>query len=869
MQEISYRELINKDEIQRLQDEFCAACGVLAYCLDESGAEFTGVSGEQATEVVQQYHASGYVREVLERVEEGSLEDLAVVEADSIGGEVAAVAIRAESGTVLYWVVIRTGEGGENVSFEQILDLLRDASYTLIESKVACFNAEMESKRSITTKEEIDRDLKAIEASTEVLQLLDSEEPIERIMAQILRVLGNYLQADTAQVFQLRDGDEVMDVLSEWLSGGYASRFKKGSGIEAVEFLKTTKPLVLTLDGPMGEYHSDLIRLGLQAVMVFPILRQENNNSFVLSLNCRDRRPAWGMPEVKFASDAVRVMQSILTKRIQKNSIAGSRIALEAILDNVGTAIYVTDIETDERLYANDKLQRQFVMELQDGSFPELLREAMEKPAVGVGNRVHEFYHADVEKWYNVVYREMAWVDGRRANLYVLQDITESKEYEKKLELQSQTDYLTGLYNRTCMEQELEKCIEEATRTATKGALLYMDLDDFKHINDGLGHQYGDEVLKSVSDGLQKIDGIQKTCYRMGGDEFVIIVPPRYFGRLEKIKQEILKIFAKPWYLKDANHTCTMSMGIVTYPDSGNDVTELFKKVDLAVYDAKRSGKNRIVTYENGEDISSGRRWKMEQSMRAAIADNFSEFRIVYQPIMEVTAVSNNCVGAEALLRWNNKDLGEVELSEFLPLAEHLGLINSIGNYVLHTACKDCRQWNDNGVPDFKVTVNLSAVQLLQTDIVEIVDETVRATGIRPDNLILDVKEDMAVSDKERMAEIMDGFRSLGVQVALDDFGTGLSSMNHIRELPFDMVKIGQEFTGELSGDAYVQAFVQMVDHVDTALHVYTCVEGVETVSEIETLRLLRVRFAQGHVFGTPAAREDFEEKFIQSVDFI
>jgi diguanylate cyclase (GGDEF)-like protein len=572
------------------------------------------------------------------------------------------------------------------------------------------------------------------------------------------------------------------------------------------------------------------------------------------------------MQEVKFASDVVRILQSILTKRIQKNNITSSRLALEAILDNVGTAIYVTDIETGEKIYVNDKLQRQFVMELQDGTFPQLLQQAMEHTRP---DGTHEFYHADVEHWYNVVYREMTWVDGHHANVYVMRDITDAKEYEKRLELQSQTDYLTGLFNRTCLERELEKCIEDAKRLEQNGALLYMDLDDFKRINDGLGHQYGDEVLKSISESLKKIEEIRKTCYRMGGDEFVIIVPAKYAGRLEKIKNSILDIFRQTWYLKDANHTCTMSMGIVTFPDSGDTVTELLKKVDLAVYDAKRSGKNKIVTYENGPDSESHRRWDMEQNMRAAIADNFRQFEVLYQPIMEIHEVTNNCIGAEALLRWNSKALGEVPVAEFLPLAEHLGLINSIGNYVLHTACTTCKKWNDNGNPGFKVCVNLSVVQLLQTDIVEIIDETVKATGIIPENLILDVKEDLAVSDLERMKDILQGIRSLGVQVALDDFGTGVSSMNHVRDLPFDMVKVGQDFTQNLSSDTYVQFFVQMLDRVGSALGIHACVEGIETTEQLETLRLLRVRYAQGYYLGKPTDKDEFEEKYVVSVEFI
>lgn len=866
MREISYQELINRDELQRLQDEFCSATGVLVYCLDENGKELTRVSGgDAAAEIVQQYAAAGYIRDVCERVEEGSLEDLAICESEVTGGRVAAMAIRADGGTVLYWIVIQAG-AEDKARFENILDLLRDASYTLIENKLSCFSAEMESKRSITAQEEMTRDFHVIEATTEIVQLLDSEEPIERLMAQVLRILGKHLDADTAQIFQLREGDQVMDVLSEWLSAGFASYFEKSNGIETVSFLKTAKPQVLTIDGPAGEYHGELMRLGLQAVMVFPILRQDNSSSMVLTLNCRSNRPSWGMQEVKFVSDVVKVLQSILTRRIQKNSISTSHTALEAILDNVGAAIYVTDQETGERLFANDKLQRQFVMELQDGSFPHMLQKAMEGSSIGGSC---EFYHEDVERWYDMLYKEIAWVDGTHANLYSLRDITDKKEYQKKIELQAQTDYLTGLYNRMCFEKDLAKYIEDAQKQEGTGALLYLDLDDFKRINDGLGHQYGDELLKSISGSLKQIEGIQKSCYRMGGDEFVIIVPAKHFQRFAKIKDEIRRIFNRSWYLKDAEYRCTMSMGVVTFPDSGDDVNDLLKKADLAMYDAKKSGKNRIATYENGAETGSGRRLDIEQNMRAAIADSFKEFEVFYQPIVELTNVSTEAVGAEALLRWNSEKLGEVETTEFLPLAEYLGLINPIGNYVLHQACTACRQWNENGYPDFKVNVNLSVVQLLQTDIVEIIDETIQATGVNPANLILDVTESLAVSDPDRMKEILNHIRALGVEIALDDFGTGYSSLSHVRELPFNVIKVGQEFTKDLTEDMYVQSFVRMLAELSGAADVRICVEGIENAKQYEVLKDLKAGYAQGFYFGKPISKQEFEEKYIESVDFI
>lgn len=866
MQKISYQELINVEELQRLQNEFCSATGVLAYCLDENGEQLTQVSGaENAEEIVQQYAAAGYVHNVLDRVEEGSLEDLAMEESEVTGGKVAAVAVRMDGGTVLYWIVLQVG-GADDLRFEHVIDLLRDASYTLLANRVSCYSAEIESRRSQYAQQEMTRDLHTIEATTEIVQLLDSDEPIEVIMERGLGILGNHLGADTAQIFQLRSDNQIMDVLSEWRARGMVSYFDKTNGLDAPSFLRAAKPLVLSAGASAGEYEGDLKDAGLQAVMVFPILHQENANGMILAVNCRSRKPNWSMQEIKFASDAVKVIQSILTRRIQKNSIAGSYAALEAILDNVGCAIYVADKSTGNMLFANRKLKIEFVFELQDNSFQELLEKSVGEERVG---GFFEVYQAEREHWYDLLCKEISWVDGKRAMLYSMYDITDKKLYQKKIEQQAYTDFLTGLYNRMCCERDLARQIDEAKRNGGTGAILYLDLDDFKHINDGLGHQYGDILLKSISHSLQSVDGIQNTCYRMGGDEFVIMIPPQFYPKFEQIIEDIKKIFSQPWVLKDADYYCTMSMGIVTFPDSGDSVQDLVKKADIAMYEAKKSGKNRIAIYKDGIDSASGRRLDMEKNMRDATVTGYKEFEVYYQPIIDIARGTTDCVGAEALIRWNSEKLGAISPAEFIPLAEYLGLINPIGNYVLKEACACCKEWNDSGYPDYRVSVNLSVVQLLQTDIVDVVEKALKESGLTPANLTLEVTESLAINDMERMKEILGKIKALGVKIALDDFGTGYSSLNHIREIPFDIIKIDQSFVKNLADDAYSQSFIKMVAELAETIGVSICVEGIETPEQYKVLQDMNVKYIQGYYFDKPMRRQEFEEKYIDCVDFL
>ncbi len=853
-------ELIDRDELQRLQEEFCRATGICAYCLDCMGQQITSLSGsEDKREKAKTYATLAQVKNAIDRVEEGSLEDQAIEELEE-GDRIAASAVRVDSHTVVCWVVFSFAEDGrDEQTFLDVLDLLRDASSTLFTNKMSCFSAELESRRSRYAEREMSRNLHTIEATTEIVQQLDSEDRIEVVMDRWLGILGKQLQVDSAQIFQLHKDGESMDVLCEWCAHGVVSIYDKTSNLPIPKFLRTDKPLVLSSDGLEGELREEIGALGLCAVMIFPIISKDNKGSMVLALNHSRQRMTWNMQEIKFTADAVKILQSILTRRIQKNSLTSSYEALETILDNVGCAIYVTDKNTGDRLFANRKLQNTFAKELKENKFAGLLQRGVSS---GNDSGLYEIYHLERERWYDLTFKEISWVDGREAVIYSLYDITDKKLYQRKIEQQAYTDFLTGLYNRMCCERDLARQIDQAKKTNEVGALCYLDLDDFKHINDGLGHQYGDVLLKAISHSLQRIEGIQNNCYRMGGDEFVIVIPPEQYRRFDRIEEDIRQIFAKPWFLKDTDYYCTMSMGIVTFPDFGDSVADLIKKADIAMYEAKKSGKNRVARYNEGINSASGRRLDMEKNMRDATVDGYKEFEVYYQPIIDVQD-GVACAGAEALIRWNSAKLGFIPPAEFIPLAEYLGLINPIGNYVLKEACACCRKWNDAGYP-YKVNVNLSVVQLLQADVVEVVEKVIKETGIEPRYLTLEVTESLAINDMERMKKILDSIKALGVKIALDDFGTGYSSLNHIREIPFDMIKVDQSFVKELADDAYSQSFVKMVAELAETLGVNICVEGIETEAQYQVVRNMKVKYIQGYYFDRPMKCEDFEAKYCE-----
>lgn len=529
------------------------------------------------------------------------------------------------------------------------------------------------------------------------------------------------------------------------------------------------------------------------------------------------------------------------------------------ILNNIGCGICICSSQ-EKVLFANEKFAAFFNGKVDGKGVKELLSQALKD---GKENGGGELYFEESEKWFDVHRKNIRWLDQRMAELYTVYDITEIKRYQQRIERQANNDFLTGLYNRIRCEKDLDEQICLTREKGGEGALLYMDLDDFKHINDGLGHQYGDVLLQGISYSLKRIPGIESSCYRMGGDEFIILVTDTVFSRLDRILEDICGIFEKPWFLKGADYYCTMSMGIVRFPTDGDTVQEVIKKADLALLEAKKAGKNRYKFYTAKEEGSSFKRLDLEKNMRNAIIDACNEFEVYYQPIVDISKPGNPCMGAEALIRWNCGNLGVVSPADFIPLAEYLGLINPIGDHVLLQSCRRCKHWNDSGHPEYKVNVNLSVVQLLRNDMADRVKDALQQTGLDPKNLTLEVTESLAINDMARMKQILGQIKNLGVRVALDDFGTGYSSLNHIREMPIDLIKIDRCFIEDLGRDEFADAFVRIVCELAAVIGMNVCVEGVEYERQYEILKEMQIHMIQGFYFDRPMKAEEFEKKYL------
>lgn len=869
--------LIDSAMLQQLQDQFCHANNLYLVCLGREEGVITKAYGsrEELSFLHSLVDKQAYMNLIM-RAEHDWVETMLEQQVSQACIKMCSIATRIEKKVEVIWVVIgllreAVPEGIElpdymmtttEKGFYASAEFLASLSTQLFEVKINQMIAQDAMKKSLDSELEIKQQLDRTQAMAEVIGMLESDEGFTELTQRILKETCESLQIAGGFLIRENIDRRTTDMIGEFVERSEDSMIRHFQHIDKDELpFFNGKPYMISSSSMMPEPFERFFKEnGLSAAVFQPMEVNDNGLLMYLGFFEKGNKREWESEDIKFISGVKRVIQSILIKRIAKNSLASSYASLEAILENTGCGILVVDYNTRSILYTNQKLKDLFSHTIAAGNLEELVFGEEEEKKT---HYYDEVYYVEEERWLDVHKTEIDWVDGRRVGLCTLYDITDKKLYQKKIENQANNDFLTGLYNRMRCEQDLGRYIAKAQAVNCEGALLYIDLDDFKHINDGLGHPYGDVLLKAISHSLQRIEGIEKSCYRMGGDEFIVIISEAVYPQMERILRDIDSIFSKPWFLKGEDYYCTMSMGITCFPSDGNSVDDLIRKADMALMTAKRRGKNCVEYYNDKDQASTYRRLDMEKNMRTAAMNACKEFEVYYQPIVAVQEDGTPCCGAEALVRWNSSVLGFVSPEDFIPLAEYLGLINPIGEFVLEQAAKRCKYWNDMGHPNYKVNVNLSVVQLLQNDIIKKIKKVLDETRINPHNLTLEVTESLAINDMEHMKRILSEIKSLGVKVALDDFGTGYSSLNHIREMPIDVIKIDRCFIEHLGEDDFSDAFVKMVNELANTIGVKVCVEGVETKLQLDVASDMKVSMIQGYYFGKPMKIAEFEAKYL------
>ena len=708
---------------------------------------------------------------------------------------------------------------------------------------------------------QVDRERRKTEVLNEILELLESDTEFSGVIDSILSISGEYVGASDAFLLRMHQGSGLVDMINEWKSDSVETplmmRFIDLERQQLPFF--NERPYTISSGSNLPKDFADFFaKYDITAGVFLPLEINNRVSMYVCFVTIKQPR-AWMVEEIHFFNSIKRVMQSILNRRMMNNSLASSYAALDAILDNNGCGIVVMAEGEKENLYANELYGRMFSDPEDEQEFCNMIEGLMEDKT-----EIREYFAKKAKRWFHVQVSFINWVDGRRVRLSTLFEITESKLRFEKLKRATYTDYLTGIYNRQRFESDFAMLVKDARRADEGGNFLYLNLDDFKDINGGPGLRVGDALLVDAAQALLAICRSKATCYRLGGDEFGILVP---FSEKEHVKHLVETIqhrFEQPFTIEEEDYYCTMSLGVVSFPRDGDTVEDLMQRAQMALAIAKRSGRGQAEYYSSLDMESNTRRMEMEQAMREAVAAGCKEFEVYYQPLMDAVDPKHRCIGAEALIRWNSPMLGFVKPDEFISIAEYLGLIIPIGKHVLREACRTCRYWNDFGNPDFTISVNLSVVQLVQNDIVDVIRQTVKETDIDPKNLILEITESVAIHDVAKIKHTLEQIRAMGISIALDDFGTGYSSLSRLKELPLDEIKIDKSFVDGLTEDEFSDVFVETVTNLADTINVNVVVEGVEQEKQARELDKMNVHMFQGYLYDKPLREEEFEQKYMK-----
>ncbi|CAM3397087.1 Phytochrome-like protein cph2 [Halomonas lysinitropha] len=433
--------------------------------------------------------------------------------------------------------------------------------------------------------------------------------------------------------------------------------------------------------------------------------------------------------------------------------------------------------------------------------------------------------------------------------------LEERVAHAREVEYLAYHDNLTGLPNRALFSRLLSQGMQYARRYEKRMALLFLDLDRFKVINDSLGHDAGDELLQEMGRRLCEATRESDVVARLGGDEFVIILPEIIEGtQVAPVAEKVLAAVGRPFMLAGQEFRVTVSIGIALFPEDGEDEQTLTKNADIAMYHAKEEGKNNFQFYSEKLNTDSLERLTLESSMRRALVNQ--EFRLFYQSKQDM--ITGRITGMEALLRWQHPDLGLIPPMQFIPLAEENSLIVPIGRWVLHTACRQNVAWQKEGFPALSMAVNLSMRQFLDEHLIKDIKDALQETGMAPELLELEITESMIMHDMQRTIGILHELKKMGVRIAIDDFGTGYSSLSKLKEFPLDTIKIDSSFIGDIARCAEDRSLTEAIIELGKSLSLIVVAEGVESEEQVDYLRAHSCDQFQGFYINKPMPAAEF-----------
>ena len=515
--------------------------------------------------------------------------------------------------------------------------------------------------------------------------------------------------------------------------------------------------------------------------------------------------------------------------------------------------------------YSADELLQ---LKITDVTHPDDIEETFSRRSIELASRERAIV---CEKRYlrkdgSVLWAQLSstWLfDSAGKPLYtvpVIQDISRRKEAELRIRELAYYDSLTHLPNRSLFQDRLGRILAQARRRKSGFALMFLDLDRFKMVNDTLGHSVGDELLCQAAVRLAECLRENDTVARLGGDEFVIILSDyRDESNLHKIATKILQVLAQPFDLVVREVFSSTSIGVALYPQDGETQVDLLRCADMAMYEAKKTGGNAFQFYSAEMNAKAMQRMDMEGNLRRALTCD--EFFIEYQP--QIDLLTNEMAGVEALVRWQHPQFGVIAPDDFIPLAEDTNLILPLGEWVMRTVFEQCVLWKQQNCLPFRVAINVSGRQLAQGDFIDTVRRLLRETGANPKYLEFEITESVVMSDVDMAIETMNSLRDLGINMAIDDFGTGYSSLSSLKKLPVDRLKIDRSFIVDLQTNANDRAIVDATIAMARCLDLSVIAEGVETADQYGFVHASLCDEVQGFYFSKPVSAAEIQQKWL------
>jgi diguanylate cyclase (GGDEF)-like protein/PAS domain S-box-containing protein len=737
----------------------------------------------------------------------------------------------------------------------------------------------------------LQRQLRFSHALNVIADTVVEQDDAERVLENTAQTVGRMLAGDRALIYDISFSRQQAEALCEWLNpacpGAMPTKATYPLGMfmaAATELRRTHRYLVshadamdpqLLADGAGEILHHQML---IKSLLWYPFAFRDDGY-YLLVLNQIQQRREWSAEEIEFldsASHAVSValekIRLLAERERVESDLRVAATAFEAkegmmITDAGGMILRVNGAFTQITGYAVEEVIGQRPSLLNSGRhdagfFAEMWR-SLQTSGVWEGEIWNR--RKDGGEYPESLTITAVRDKGGKITNYVgtFSDITESKAAADEIKSLAFFDPLTELPNRRLLLDRLQQALASSARSGREGALLFIDLDNFKTLNDTLGHDMGDLLLQQVARRLDNCVREGDTVARLGGDEFVVMLEGLSEHALDAADQtrlvgeKILTLLNQPYRLQGHEYLNTPSIGATLFHAHQTGIEELFKQADIAMYQSKKAGRNTLRFFDPQMQRSINARVALEHELRIALDDR--QLSLHYQIQVDD---AGQAVGAEALIRWNHPERGMVSPAQFIPLAEETGLILRIGEWVVDTACAQLKAWQPQGYSRHLVlSVNVSARQFRQAGFVEQVQAAVRRHDIDPSRLKLELTESLLLEDVASVIETMNALNEIGIQFSLDDFGTGYSSLQYLKRLPLAQLKIDQSFTRDIVTDASDQAIVRTIIAMAHSLNLDVIAEGVETEQQRQLLQNHGCRHYQGYLFGRPVPIAQFEAR--------